>query len=514
MIVRPEDAPGDLVEHCDVAVGGSGAGGAVVAADLACAGAQVIILEEGEYYTGRDFTAHALAEIGKLYRDRGFTGAIGNTLIAIPLGRAVGGTTTINSGTCWRAPEEVLGRWEREFGIPNLARGGLASEFERIERTLGVAPVPDDLLGPGAEAFCRGARALGWRGENIPRNAVGCRGTGVCVFGCPRDAKQAMNVSYIPQALRAGARLHVRARAERVLIEDGRAVGVVADRVGPDGRARGERLWVVAARTVLSAGALLTPVLLARSGLAERGGPVGRNLRIHPASRVTARFDRPIRAWEGVPQSYHIHEFEPEGIFLQGMVVPPAIHAVALPGFGHAHKERMAAYAHMASFGVLISDTSSGRVLTVGRRPLVWYWMNRNDTARLLRGISLAARAFFAAGAREVFTGVRQRPVLRSMAEAEELEHLPMRASDLEVMAFHPMGTARMGANALQCAVTPDGMMYGVPGLYIADASLLPTSPLVNPQLTIMALATRIANALFRSLSRGGGVGHLAREET
>jgi len=503
MIVRPEDAPGDLVEHADVVVVGTGAGGAVVAAELAEAGARVIVVEEGDFYTGRDFTADPLTEISRLYRSSGFTGSLGNAFIGIPLGKAVGGTTTVNSGTCWRAPEEVLESWEREFGIPDLARGGLAREFERVERALHVAAVPDDLLGPAAEIFRRGAQAFGWRGANIPRNATGCRGTGVCAFGCPRDAKQAMNVSYVPRALRAGACLHVRARVERVAVEDGRAVGVVADRLDPAGRVRGEKLWVLASRTVVSAGALLTPVLLSRSGLARRGGPVGRNLHIHPASRVTARFDAPVRAWEGVPQSYHIHEFEPEGIFLQGMVVPPGVHAVNLPGFGYAHKERMAAYAHMASFGVLISDTSSGRVFAVGRHPVAWYWMNRSDTRRLLRGISLAARAFFAAGAREVFPGVRHRPVLRSMAEAEELEHLPARASDLEIMAFHPMGTARMGANSLDCAVAPDGMVYGVPGLYVADASLFPTSPRVNPQLTIMALATRIAGGLARSV--GGG---------
>jgi choline dehydrogenase-like flavoprotein len=101
----------DLVEHADVAVIGSGAGGAVVAAELAEAGARVVMIEEGDAHSGRDFTARPPEQIGMLYRDRGMTGALGNTFIGIPLGRTVGGTTTINSGTCWRAPEDVLRRW-------------------------------------------------------------------------------------------------------------------------------------------------------------------------------------------------------------------------------------------------------------------------------------------------------------------------------------------------------------------------------------------------------------------
>jgi choline dehydrogenase-like flavoprotein len=503
MIVHPEDCPGDLVEHADVAVIGTGAGGAVVAAELAEAGARVVVVEEGDHYMGPDFTARPLEQFRMLYRDKGLTGAIGNAFIGIPLGRAVGGTTTINSGTCWRAPEEVLQRWEAEFGIPNLARGGLVPEFERVEQAIHVAAVPEDMLGAGAKIFRRGTEALGLHGESIPRNAVDCRGTGVCAFGCPRDAKQSMNVSYVPRAIRAGARVHVRARADRLLRDGGRVIGLVADRLDGQGRRRRDRLWVLADRTVVSAGALLTPVLLTRSGLARRRGPIGRHLHIHPATRVLALFDEPIRAWEGVPQSYHIHEFEPEGIFIQGMFVPPGVQAPNVPGFGLAHKQRMAAYDRMASFGALISDTSSGRIFARGHRPFVWYWMNRDDVRRLLRGISIVSRIFLAAGAREVYPGVRQRAVLRRMEDAEMLAHLSVRAADLDMMAFHPMGTVRMGNDPARCAVAPTGEVHGVAGLYVADASLFPTSTRVNPQITIMALATRIAAGIAGLLRRG-----------
>jgi choline dehydrogenase-like flavoprotein len=502
VIVSPEEIPGSLGERAEVAVVGTGAGGAVVAAELAEAGLDVVLLEEGDLHTRREFTARPLEQVRLLYRRRGLTGTLGNTFIPVPLGCAVGGTTTINSGTCWRAPEAVLARWEHEFGIPDLAGGGLAPEYERVEKAIGVAPVPESLLGPGALLFRRGAEALLLHGEAIPRNAVGCRGTSVCVFGCPRDAKQSTNVSYVPRALAAGARLHVRARVERILTQGQRAVGVVATRLDSSGRRAGT-LRIEAPRVVVAAGALLTPVLLARSGLAARRSAIGRNLRIHPAMRVLAVFDDPVRSWEGVPQSYQVHDFETEGIVLLGMWVPPEIQAPTVPGVGRIHKERMAAYERMASFGVLIHDSSTGRVIPFGRRSLNWYWMNRDDVRRLARGVSIAARIFFAAGARAVYSGVRQLPVLQSAQQAETLERLRLRAGDLEMMAFHPMGTAHMGADPRRCPVDPAGRLRGTSGLFVADASLFPTSTRVNPQLTIMALAARVARGFLEDRPAG-----------
>lgn len=502
--IRPRRLPASPTspspgESAAVIVVGTGAGGAVVAAELAEAGLDVVMLEEGGRHTRRDFTGSALTQVRSLYRRGGLTGTIGNTYIPVPLGCTVGGTTTINSGTCWRAPDPVLARWETEYGIPNLADGGLAGEYQRVEKAIGVGLVPESLLGPGDRRVRRGAEALGFRGAPIPRNAVGCRGTGVCVFGCPRDAKQSMNVSYVPRALSAGARLYTRCRVDRIWMEGGRARGVRGTRLDSRGQSEGT-FEMRAPRVVVAAGAMLTPGLLARSGLAHRGSCIGRHLRIHPATRVLARFDQPVHAWEGVPQSYQIHEFESEGIFLQGMWVPPELQAPEVPGIGRAHKERMAAYAQMASFGALISDTSSGRVLHWGGQPLVWYRMNRSDAQRLLRGISMVARLFFAAGAREVYSGVRQQPVLVSMEAAEALEHQRVRAADLDLMAFHPMGTARMGSHPMRSAVDPSGRLRRVSGVWVADASLFPTSTRVNPQLTIMALATRIARSLAGSV--------------
>jgi choline dehydrogenase-like flavoprotein len=492
MILRGAGIAADHTLDADVAVIGTGAGGAVAAAELAERGARVVVLEEGAYRRGADFDGRPLRSIPLLYRGHGLQVAIGNAVIPIPTGRCVGGTTTINSGTCYRALDAAFAKWEREFGLAGL-RDEMASCYERVERAIAVAPVPEALLGNGERLAAAASARLGWRAAAIPRNAAGCRGTGACAFGCPRDAKQATHVSYVPRALAAGATLVTGARADRVETRAGAAAGVIAALVDDEGRRTGAALRVRADRVVVAAGALATPVLLARSGLGGRGSHVGRHLHVHPAVRVLATLGERVAAWEGVPQAWHVAEFEPEGIFLQGQFVPPSLHAPNLPGFGLAHKRRMADYARMTSFGALISDASEGRVLANGS---VLYWMRRADVAKLQRAVVLVARLLFEAGAREVHPGVRGHPTLAGAADLAALERARLRAADFDMMAFHPMGTARRAADRVRGAVGPDGEHFACRRLHVADASLLPASCGVNPQLTIMALATRVADRI------------------
>ena len=491
----------DVHELADVVVVGSGAGGAVVARELAARGRDVALVEEGGFFTGKDFTGNPRAMIDLLYRSRGLTGALGRPTIPIPLGRCVGGTTTINSGTCYRAPDYVLDEWAERYGVRGAREADLRPYFERVEQELNVRPVPDETYGRNSSLFERGAAALGYAGARIPRNERGCLGTGVCAFGCPQDAKQAMHVSYVPRALDAGARLFTRCRVDKILLSADKAIGVVGRFVDAEGRETGHELRVLARQVVVACGALLTPALLERSRVPDPSGLRGRNLHIHPATRVGALFDEEVRGWEEVPQAYNVHHFTREGIFIQGQFVPPAMEAPVLPGVGTAHKEIMARYTRLGSFGALISDESAGRVRAGrGRAPRVTYQLGAADAKKLARAIGLTADIFFAAGAREVYSGVHSRPILRSIDEARALQQTELPAADFEMMAFHPQGTARMGEDARQAVSDSAGRVHGTPGLWIGDASLFPSSCKVNPQITIMALATRLAERLAGEL--------------
>src|SRR5439155_800602 len=302
------DVRGDVEEVADVCVVGSGAGGAVVAYELARAGLRVVVLEEGGYFTQADFTGPPMERVQRFYRNGGATVALGRPTIPVPLGKCVGGTTVVNSGTCFRTPERVLREWASAYGVADADPTTMKPYFDEVERMIGVRPVPWEIIGRNAEVFDRGVRALGLRGEPIERNIVGCRGCGECAFGCPSDAKQAMHLTYLPAACAAGARLYARCRVERVSIQSGCAAGVEAMLLERDGDAAHGRVRVCAPLVVVAAGAIHTPGLLARSGV--RHPALGRNLRIHPAVGVAGYFAEELLAWRGTLQSYLVDRLQ------------------------------------------------------------------------------------------------------------------------------------------------------------------------------------------------------------
>lgn len=288
--------------RADACVIGTGAGGAPVAKELAEGGLRVVMLEEGERFTADDFTARPREMTTRLYRDAGQLATIGNVPIVLPLGKTVGGSTTVNSGTCFRTPAAVLELWAERFGLYELAPPALDPFFRRVERELSVSQVRPELAGNNGLVAKRGADALGWSGDFIHRNAKGCVGSGVCAFGCPTGAKQHAGETYLPRAWAAGAVTYSGCRARRILTKRGRAAGVEATTAG------GGRLRVESDVVVVACGAVHTPLLLAHSGLGGRSGQLGRNLAIHPATAVRALFDEVIDMASGVPQSFYIDE--------------------------------------------------------------------------------------------------------------------------------------------------------------------------------------------------------------
>ncbi len=502
VISWPEAGPGTVV-RADVVVVGSGAGGAAAAWALAREGLSVVVLEEGGYYTTQDFQGPPFERVLKLYRDAGTTLAFGVPPIPLPLGKAVGGTTVVNSGTCFRAPARVLERWEREYGLEGAGPADMAPLFDEVEAVIGVRPAPWELLGENAYIFHRGAEALGLRGRPLLRNIRGCRGCGLCAFGCPSGAKQAVHLNFLPQAEEAGARIYARARADGILFNGSRVSGVEATLLD-QGEAERGKMRVLSEAVVLAAGAVHTPVLLSSHGL---GGPaVGKYLRIHPAVGMPALFSREVYAWRGTLQSYLVDAWEGDGIMMEVTNPVPGIHGGLAPGVGPAATEYLAAFPRIASAGFMVADTSTGRVVR-GRRgnPVITYWLNHEDTARIQRGMVRMAEIFMAAGARAVVTGLPgSLGVLRDRSDLARLAGARIRRRWLHLSAYHPTGTARMGRDPATSVTDPWGRVRGVEGLVVADASLFPTCLGVNPQVTIMAFALRNARALARDLCRRG----------
>jgi choline dehydrogenase-like flavoprotein len=462
----------------DVCVIGAGAGGAVAATELAEGGARVVLLEQGSDHDPDQFSARPLEMLGRLYRDGGQTATLGTPPILLPLGRGLGGTTLVNSGTCFRAPEPLLERWRREYGL-ELDGRTLDHCYERVEHALSVAEVTPELAGANAAIARRGAERLGWSHGYLRRNARGCVGSGVCVFGCPTSAKQHTGITYLPRARAAGAQILTGADVRRILVEGGCARGVQARLAGA------RALEVRAPRVVLAAGTIHTPLLLARSGLGRDSGQLGRNLVLHPATAAFALMDEVVDMARGVPQSFYVDEFAEHGVLFESVAGPPSYVALALPLTGARHAAAMSRYRNLAQFGLMVSDSSRGRVhLGAGRisRPLIRYDLTESDVAKFRIGLRRLRELFEAAGAREIYL-----PLAPGVAPER------LRARDLKLLAFHPLGTARADTDPARGVLDCDLRVHGVHGLYVADGSVMPSSLGVNPQLTIMALATRLA---------------------
>lgn len=488
----------DMDIECEVVVVGTGAGGAAAAYELASRGRAVLLLEEGDYHRRESFRRPHRAH-RNMYRDQGVMASIGNVGIPIWAGRAVGGSTVINSGTCYRTPERTLRRWRDHLGLPaEFSSSGLDPYFQRVESMLQVEQASPLHLGQIAKIVARGADHLGLSHHALQRNAPGCDGQGVCCFGCPTGAKRSTDVSYVPEALKRGAQLITAAKVERVDIVAGRARGVTATLNGNQGK---RRLTVRAEAVVVAGGTLMTPLLLGQSG-ACKGGWLGKNLSIHPATKMLALFDEAVNQWEGIPQSYAIDQFAEEGLMFEGGSVPFDVAAVAVPWTGPRFTEIMERYPHMATFGFMVQDHSRGEVRRgPGGRPLMLYNLGERDMKLMQRGIEVLCEVYQAAGARRVLPMVAGHQEVSTKAQLERLKKSRLRPSDLEVTAFHPLGTCRIGTDPQRSCLGPDHEAHDVAALYVCDGSAVPSSLGVNPQMTIMAMALRAAEGIDQRLS-------------
>jgi choline dehydrogenase-like flavoprotein len=490
---------GDLEIDADVVIVGSGAGGAVVATELAEAGLSVIVLEEGPFVDGKEHGAMRPSEsLRNVWRTSGLGVAIGlggSPSINVMMGRCVGGSSVLTGGVCFRIPERVLAEWREQRGLRAYTSEALEPCYEAVERAMHVEEVPESLQSRGTKLFGEGARAMGFDLRPMRRNTSGCDGRGRCNFGCPNGAKLGVDKSYLPRAAASGAMIWSDCLVDRVVMNGDRAVGVSGRLLDGSRRPHG-RLRVHARRVVVAAGSAHTPLVLARS-LARRPRHLGRHMTLHPAFRMMARFDETIDGARGALQSAYSDRFEDEKITLTSMFVPPGVLSAMLPGVGPTLTRGMRNLRNLAMFGGVIHDEGGGRVMRgLGREPILTYRMALGDRVAAARMIRIMGDAFVAAGARELFPPILglERGLSPDAFRRMPLEEIPARR--LECSSQHLLGTCRMSARPEDGVVDEVGRVWGTRDLYVVDGSIVPTSLGVNPQIAIMTLATRIARTM------------------
>lgn len=496
-------------ETCDVVVVGSGPCGAVAAYELAAAGRDVILLEEGPPFTVRDLELDGSRSMSRTLREGGLRMTRGTTMPTMQA-IALGGGSLVNSAICVRPPDSVFDRWATRFDLERTDRANLDPHFDAISQFLGIAPTPDAVQGPRNLLFRDACEAMGVSSEPIERNVRGCRGSGECFTGCRSRAKQSMDVSYVPAALRAGARVltsvqvrKIRRNGRKVTGVSGRVVAPFSHATGGGGSRRGlgHRFRIDAKAVVLAAGCTATPVLLERSGdLANASGQAGRNLQFHPGVAIAGVFPEPTNPQFGATQGYQSLAFLDQGFKLETLWAPPPLLSIRFPGIGADLQARFAELPRVAVWDAIVSANRSLGQVRARRRSLdpVLHWrIHPDDVVILRRALRVIAELFFAAGAEKILPGVPGIPdILTRPEQAQMLDSPAVRAENLVMGGNHVFCTTRMHGDPTRGVVDEDGRCHDMDNLYIADTGIFPQCPSVNPMLTGMALARRQARLL------------------
>jgi choline dehydrogenase-like flavoprotein len=510
--ISPHVPAGDEELEADVCVVGSGAGGGVIAGTLARNGLKVVVLEASGYFNEADFAQLELPAYQEMYWRGGPTPtADGN--VTLMAGTTLGGGTTINWTNCLRTTPWVREQWAREHGLEGVDGPDYDRHLDHVLSRLGASDRASDLNGPH-QRMKEGCERLAWQFALIVRNVDLERydpaTAGYLGFGDQSGSKLSTEKTFLRDAVERGAEVLVRTRAQRILVEDGRAAGVEAVYADPES-GRQARVTVRAPRVVVACGALESPALLLRSGI---GGPAaGDHLRLHPSVAVLGSYGADQQAWWGAPQAALCNEFadvrDGYGFLIEGAQYAPAIagSAVAWTG-GRAHKEVLHGFRQAATLISLTRDRGHGRVAVdaAGEAVPTYAISDELDLANVRLSMDRLARLHEAAGAHEILGLAAGLPRWRRGDDLEafvaRLQRIPLGAGGHRLFSAHQMGTCRMGIDPVTSVADPWGQLHDVPGVWIGDGSAFPTPSGTNPMISIMALAHRTAEAIVGATDR------------
>ncbi|MFW0796450.1 GMC family oxidoreductase [Gordonia sp. CPCC 205515] len=503
------DTAADDTIVCDAVVVGSGSGGGVAAAELAGAGKRVIVLEAGDYVSEAEFGLTELAAYQQLCLNGGAFQTV-DGMVNILAGGVVGGGSTLNWSNSVPLPVRLRQRWADEFGLTDVATDEFEAHISAVMSRISANEKVAFQNGPHTK-LSEGAQACGWSYKhtnlNIDPELFDEKLSGFSGFGDATGAKQGTMRTYLQDASDAGAELIARARAREVLHTDGQASGVLVDIVDAEGVVS-YSIRVMAPTVVVAGGSMETPALLLRSGI---GGPAaGANLRLHPAGLVSGLYgDEDLAPFSGPAQAGIMDEFgagsdEHHAFLVEGVQQFPGLFASVTPWTSAAeHKELIGRYRSRADWVFITEDHGSGRISIddEGRSVAGYPFDDEGDQRTFHTAASACIRMHAARGADTIWVGGQPFAPWRRGDDVDEfiarVDALPIGPGGLVAFSAHQMGSAALGSDPETSVADPSGQLHDTRGVWIADASGMPTCSSVNPMVTTMTLARRTAHAIL-----------------
>lgn len=492
---------GETSLQTDVLIIGSGAGGSVMAAELAAAGSDVLVIDQGAPASDADLGRGEAVGMKQFYERAGSLTTEDQSMVILA-GNGVGGGTTVNWMTCLPPPDAIRREWA-DHGFTGADGSSFSESISFVQQRLGVSQPPTE--NRQNQLLAAGCEKLGLKTHHLFRNAGDCSDCSFCGYGCPMGGKRDARRTFLADAQTHGARILPRTQATQITIRGGVAVGAEAVHQTANGQSR--TIQINCKKVVLAGGALHTPQLLIRSGLSNPN--IGRNLHLHPTTATFALYDEPVRSWEGVPQSRLCDDFafldgKNYGFRLETAPAHPGLWASSLPwDSAESHKSLMSQLEHLANIIVLTRDQFSGEVIVKPNQPPgVRYSLRGVDCYHLMKGVYESLGVHRAASARRVFA-----PCFPNLAfetgddQAFEEFRLQVmsrgyRPNSIGLYSAHQLSSCRIGDSPKTGAVKPTGETFEVGNLYVADGSVLPTASGVNPMVSIMASARFLAQQM------------------
>jgi len=485
----------------DVVIVGSGAGGGTVAKELSVlcqTGVTIALLELGPRFKREDNIREELPMARKYYFSNGGFQTTSQDM-TLAFAKGVGGSTNVYTGVTFKVPDSALKKWN----VPGITLNDLDPRMDKYIEENHVHYERESNINRNNQLFKKGCETLGWHVGQFPINTQHCIGLNTCNLGCPRQAKQGTAIVQIPMAERNGVQVIPNCRVDR--IEGHEIIATLTESLAmPNGKTLPYgRYRIKAKKIVLSAGSVNTPAILMRSFGKKFNPVIGRYLTCHPALIIAAEHADVVDGMQGPPKNYYSDQFvDSDRFLLESCMYFPFSFAKNLVGFGTDVDDLVHQYPYLQMALILAIDEAHqhNRIdINSHGEPVVYYRLDQRLKQTFVKALRACAQLVFASGAiRAHLPGTEN--FFITPDDLPQLDQLisekNFKLGQMAINSAHLMGGCRMGTSAKTSVTNEWGKIHGYDYLYVADGSLFPRCSEVNPYLTIMALADRVAEGI------------------